>query len=83
MKQVANFFGPVEGKRHDRAILALSRLLQTLQRYSHGPNGEVLFIFGDSAYLLMGNLLGPNNDDQLTQKQVDFNNGFRVTEQLF
>ena len=43
---IANLFGPVEGKRHDCAILYMSGLLQTLQRYSHGPNGEVLCIFG-------------------------------------
>ena len=41
----ANLFGPVEGKRHDSAMLAMSGLLQTLQRYSHGPNGEVLWVF--------------------------------------
>ena len=64
---IANLFGSVEGKRHDCAILAMSGLLQTLQRYSHGPNGEVLYIFGDPAYPLRRNLLAPYNGAQLTQ----------------
>ena len=57
----ANLFGPIEGKRYDCAILAMLELLQTLQRYSHGPIGEVLRIFGDPAYLLRRNLLAPYN----------------------
>ena len=44
-EMTANLFGPVEGKRHDCAMLAMSGLLQTLQRYSHGPNGEALWVF--------------------------------------
>ena len=78
----ANLFGPVEGKRHDCTILAMSGLLQTLQRYSHGPNGEVLWIFKDPAYLLRRNLLAPYNGAQLTQEQTDFNSSMskvRVT----
>ena len=83
----ANLFGPVEGKRHDCAILAISGLVQTLQRYFHGPNEEVLWIFGDPAYLLRRNLLGPYNGAQLTQEQTDSNSSMskvRVTvESMF
>ena len=57
---IANLFGLVEGKRHDCAKLAMSELLQTLQRFSHGPNREVLCIFGDPAYPLRRNLLAPS-----------------------
>ena len=56
---IANLFGPVEGKRHDCAVLAMSGLLQTLQRYSHSPNGELLCIFGDLVFPLRRNLLAP------------------------
>ena len=56
---IANLFGPVESKKHDCAILAMSGLLQTLQRYSHGPNREVRYFFGDPAYPLRRNLLAP------------------------
>ena len=79
---IANFFGPVEDKRHDCVILGMSGLLQTLQRYSHCSNGEVLLIFGDPAYPLRRNLLPPYNGTQLTQEQVDFNSSMskvRVT----
>ena len=69
----ANLFGPIEGKRYDCAILAMLELLQTLQRYSHGPIGEVLRIFGDPAYLLRRNLLAPYNSALLRQEQTDFN----------
>ena len=65
---IANLFGPVEGKRHDCAVLAMSGLLQTLQRNSHGPNGELLRI--------RRNLLVPYNGAQLTQEQMNFNRQF-------
>ena len=75
---IANLFGPVEGKRHDYAILAMSGLLQTLQRYSRDSNGEVLCIFGDPAYPLRMNLLAPYNGAQLTQEQMSFNSSMSV-----
>ena len=73
---IANLFGPVEGKRHDCAVLEMSGLLQTLQRYSHGPNGELLCIFGDLVFPLRRNLLVPYNGAQLTQEQMNFNGQF-------
>ena len=39
---VANLYGPVEGKRHGSAMLAISGLLPLLQQHSHDPNGNVL-----------------------------------------
>ena len=56
---VANLYGPIEGKRHDCALLAMSGLLQALQQFSHGPNGELLCIYGDPAYPLRRHLLSP------------------------
>ena len=70
---IANLFGPVDGKRHNCAILVMSRLLQTLQIFSHNPNGELLCISEDPAYPLSRTLLAPYNRAQLTQKQMDFN----------
>ena len=49
---VANLFGPIEGRRHDAALLANSGLLQSLQQHSVAPNGDVLCIYGDPAYPL-------------------------------
>ena len=69
---IANLFGPVEGKRHDCAILAMSGLLQTLQRFPHGPNGGVLCIFGDPAYPLRRDLLAPYNLFQIMRQSIYF-----------
>ena len=73
---IANLFGPVEVQRHGCAVLAMSGLLQTLQRYSHGPNGELLCIFGDPVFPLRRNLLAPYDGAQLTQEQMNFNRQF-------
>ncbi len=47
---IANLYGPVEGRRHDSRMLAMSGLLEKLQQHSYSPTGEVLCLFGDSAY---------------------------------
>ena len=47
---IANLYGPVEGRRHDSAILAMSGLLAQLEQYSVSPTGDVLCIYGDPAY---------------------------------
>ena len=49
---VANFFGPVEGSRHDSYMLALSGLLRTLEQHSFRADGSALCIYGDPAYPL-------------------------------
>jgi len=49
---IANLFGPIEGKRHDSAMLALSGLLEQLEIFSHDNDGNVLSIYGDPAYPL-------------------------------
>jgi len=49
---LANLFGPVEGRRHDAAMLVLSDLLDELKEYSYAPNGDALCIYGDPAYPL-------------------------------
>ena len=77
---VANLFGPAERSKHDCAILAMSGLLLTLQRYPHGPNRKVPCNFGDPAYPLRRNLFAPYNDPQLTQKQMNFNSSMNKLE---
>ena len=47
---IANCYGPVEGRRHDSAILAMSGLLLQLEDYSFSPAGQALCIYGDPAY---------------------------------
>lgn len=47
---IANFFGPVEGKRHDSRMLTMSGLLEKLQEHSYSLTGEALCLYGDPAY---------------------------------
>ena len=56
---IANLFGPVEGRRHDNGMLGDSGLLHKLQQHAHGPNGNILCIYGDPAYPLRQQLMGP------------------------
>ena len=56
---VANLYGPVEGKRHDSGMLAMSDLLDALKRYSVSPYGHTLSIYGDPAYPLRPCLQAP------------------------
>ena len=47
---LATLFGPVEGRRHDSAILAMSGLLEQLEQHSFNLNSQPLSIYGDPAY---------------------------------
>ena len=47
---IANLFGPVEGRRHDSGMLAMSGLLPQLEQMSFSPTGEAMCIYGDPAY---------------------------------
>ena len=46
---IAKFFGPVEGRRHDAAMLVTSGQLDEVQEHSYAPNGDALCIYGDPA----------------------------------
>ena len=47
---IANLVGPVEGRRHDSAMLMMSDLLPQLQQHSFSPTGQAMCIYGDPAY---------------------------------
>ena len=47
---LANLYGPVEGKRHDSAMLMDSGLLNQLQQYLFGQNQRPLCIYRDCTY---------------------------------
>ena len=51
-----NLCGPYEGKKHDASMLRESGLLQ---QHSMGPNGNILCIYGDPAYPIRPQLMGP------------------------
>lgn len=79
---IANLFGPVEGKRHDSGMLAMSGLLQQLQQYSVSPAGNILCIYGDPAYPLRPQLQAPFRGVHITTLQKEWNksmSGVRVS----
>ena len=66
---ISNLFGPVEGRRHDSSMLAMSVMMPVLEHFSIGPNGERLCIYGDPAYPLRWYLQGPFRGAQITPDQ--------------
>ena len=56
---IANLFGPIEGRKHDAAMLRESNLLGELRQFSHSANGNQLCIYGDPAHPLREHLQGP------------------------
>ena len=70
---IANLYGPLEGKRHDSAMLALSGLLPQLQQFSYDSNGNVLCIYGDPAYPLRRHLQAPFGGANLNAQEKAFN----------
>ena len=67
---ISNLFGPIEGKRHDSAMLAESRLLQDLQMHSVAPDGKVLCIYGDPAYPVRTQSQAPFRGPGLKMKKI-------------
>ena len=70
---IANLYGPVEGKRHDSAMLAMSGILNQMQQYAVNPNGDLLCVYGDPAYPLRPQLIAPFRGGVLNEDQVAWN----------
>ena len=71
---IANLYGPVEGRRHDAAMLVMSSLMDELEQHSFDPNGAPLCIYGDPAYPQRIHLQRPFQQRQrLTPEQEAFN----------
>ena len=70
---IANLYGPVEGKRHDSAMLAQSGVLNELQQCSLNTQGDVLCIYGDPAYPLRPQLQCPFRGAVITEQQQQWN----------
>lgn len=66
---IANLYGPVDGKRHDSAMLAQSQVLNQVQRLSFNPHGDILCLYGDPAYPLSPHLRSPFRGARLTDDQ--------------
>ena len=80
---VANLYGPVEGKRHDSGMLAMSGLLDALQRYSVSPYGNTLCIYGDPAYPLRPCFQAPFRGAVLTPDQQAWSKSIKEVEWIF
>ncbi|XP_068692273.1 uncharacterized protein [Montipora foliosa] len=65
---IANLFGPVEGRRHDSGMLAMSGLLPMLETYSVSSTGQPLCLYRDPAYPLRVHLQGPFKGAALQQE---------------
>lgn len=70
---VAFLHGPYEGRRHDSGILRESGLMNMLQEHSVSQNGEVMCIYGDSAYPYRPQLQAPFKGANLTADQEPWN----------
>lgn len=73
---IANLYGPVEGRRHDAGMLKDSNLVSILERVAVTPAGQTLCLYGDPAYPLRPNLIGPYRAGQvvvLTPNMMAFN----------
>ena len=46
---IVDLFGPVEGRRHDSGMLAMSGLLPMLETHCITPFGQPLCLYSDSA----------------------------------
>ena len=62
---IANLFGPVEGCRHDSAMLAMSQIYPHMQQFSRDQNGQPMCIYGDPAYPHRPQLQGPFKGNNL------------------
>ena len=70
---ITNLYGPTEGSRHDKFMLATSRILGQLVHFSFGQHREILCIYGDAAHPLRGHLQTPSRGANLVALQISWN----------
>ena len=84
---IANLYGLIEGKRHDSAMLAESRLLDQMQLHCNDANGHPFCVYGDAAYLLRAHLLksfqGARPNDQQKEFHIAMSSDRTSVEWLF
>ena len=80
---VASLFGPVEGRRHDSAMLVDSGLLQELSQYSFALDGISLCVYGDPAYPLRVHIQGPFKGVNLASAEQQFNKAMSFGRMAF
>ena len=67
---ISNMFGPLEGKRHDCALLRESNLLPKLNQYAFNQRGDALCLYGDPAYPITNHLQAPFPTPLTPQEQL-------------
>ena len=77
---IAHMYGPIEGRRHDSALLAESGLMNELQGLVQ-QNGEPYCIYGDLAYPLRETLMTPFKGANLTAEEQQFNRDMSLVRQ--
>lgn len=63
---IANLFGPIEGRRHESAMVAQSQILQQVHVHSFESNNNTLCFYGDRAYTIRTQIYGPFQGANLT-----------------
>jgi len=77
---IGNLFGPMNGRRHDAALLAESGILQECEARMNTTDGQPMYLYGDPAYPLRPHLMVPYKGN-LTAAQQQFNSSMsRVRE---
>ncbi|XP_070178250.1 uncharacterized protein [Littorina saxatilis] len=69
---IANLHGPIEGRRHDSALLTASGAMQYMEANCN-IDGAPLCVYGDPAYPLRPHLHRPHRGNNLTREQQQFN----------
>ena len=69
---IAHMFGPIEGRRHDTFMLGVSGLTGKLSRFQT-PTEEPYVVYGDPAYGLARNIIGPFRGAHIADHEQAFN----------
>ena len=69
---IGHMFGPIEGRRHDAAMLAESGILGILEQMSD-ENGQPFYLYGDAGYPLRPQILSPFRGSNITDQEKNFN----------
>ncbi|CAC5383587.1 unnamed protein product [Mytilus coruscus] len=70
---VANMYGPIEGRRHDAGLLRESGICGELQTQMTTPTGDIYVIYGDPAYPMTTHIIKPFRGGVISAAQARFN----------
>ena len=78
---IVHTFGPMEGRRHDAAMLRESGVLPQLQALPDRLDGLKYAVYGDAAYPLKPVLCAPYGGNHLTAEQTEFNRQMKTVRE--